>query len=296
MNKQTIYALGFFDGVHLGHQALLSACRQLADAHGFAAGAVTFLSHPETTIPGKTPGLVNTAADRKRLLHDYQIQTVVELPFDNALRSMNWRDFIRMLRGAPYHAAGFVCGADFRFGHKGEGTAAILQEYCRAAGMPCAIVPEQQLNGIRISSTHIRSLLEQGDVAQAAVFLGHPHTLSGTVVAGRGLGRTIGIPTANLLLPPELIRPKLGVYACTAVADGKVYPAVTNIGCRPTVGGHHITVEPWLLDFAGDLYGKEIILNFHKFLRPETKFDSLEALRCQIQRDAAETYHTLQEV
>ncbi len=294
MNKETIYALGFFDGVHLGHQALLKACHQLADHRGFSVGAVTFVAHPETAIPGKTPGLINTVTDRKQLLCRFGAEIVVELPFDNALRSMNWRDFIRMLRNAPYNATGFVCGADFRFGHKGEGTAQILQEYCQAAGMPCAVVPEQQLNDIRISSTHIRTLLESGDVAQAARFLGHPHTLSGTVVAGRGLGHTIGIPTANLVLPSELVKPRLGVYACTAEAEGKVYPAVTNIGCRPTVGGHHITVEPWLLDFEGDLYGKTITLHFHKFLRPEKKFNSLEALRTQIQLDAAETYKLFQ--
>ena len=119
---------------------------------------------------------------------------------------------------------------------------------------------------MRISSTHIRQLLEAGDVANAHRFLGHRHILTGTVVAGRQLGRTIGIPTANLQLPEGVVCPRFGVYACHALVDGKQYPAVTNIGTRPTVGGHHVTVEPWILDFSGDLYGKKITLEFAAFL------------------------------
>ena len=115
--------------------------------------------------------------------------------------------------------------------------------------------------------------------------MGHPHILTGKVVTGRGLGRTIGIPTANLRLPEGIVVPKFGVYCCRAIVDGETYPAVTNVGTRPTVGGHHVTVEPWLLDFAGDLYGKEITLEFHKFLRPEQKFASLEELQAQIAAD-----------
>ena len=128
---------------------------------------------------------------------------------------------------------------------------------------------------------------------KAVEFLGHPHILTGTVVGGRKLGRTIGIPTANMLLPEGLLTPKFGVYACTATVDGRTYVAVTNIGTRPTVSGQGVTVEPWLLDFSGDLYGKEIALQFHKFLRPEQKFENLEALKAQIQKDAAEAYALL---
>ena len=124
---------------------------------------------------------------------------------------------------------------------------------------------------------------------EAVDFLGHPHILTGTVVSGRQLGRTIGVPTANLHLPADVVVPKFGVYACKAIVDGREYLAVTNIGMRPTVGGHHVTVEAWLLDFAGDLYGKELTLLFYAFLRPEQKFGSLEALQTQIQTDAKKT-------
>ena len=151
------------------------------------------------------------------------------------------------------------------------------------------MVPEQTLNGVRISSTYIRSQIESGDMATAVKFLGHPQLLTGTVVHGRHLGSTLGIPTANLELPRELAVPKFGVYMCLCTVDGKSYPAVTNVGTRPTVNGHSITVEPWILDYQGDLYGKEIRLEFYRFLRPEKKFPDLQALKAEILRNADET-------
>ena len=284
---RTSYALGFFDGVHLGHQALLTACRELAQANGCQAGAVTFTSHPDTLVAGKTPGLINTIEDRKQLLLSYGMDTVMELPFDKQLMTTHWSVFLEQLLDAG--AAGFVCGSDFRFGAEGNGTAKKLAAFCENRQIPYAIVPQQQLEGIRVSSTYIRTLIENGEMGRAAKFLGHPHILSGAVISGRKLGHTIGIPTANIALPPEIICPKHGVYACLAYADGRTYMAVTNIGNRPTVSGHHTTVEPWLLDFDSDLYGKKLTLSFHKFLRPEQKFDSLEDLRAEILKNAAQT-------
>lgn len=289
MEEKTIYALGFFDGVHLGHAALLTACHDLAERHGCRAGTVTFSDHPDTLVWGKTPGLINTMEDRERLLRNqFYMDTVVTLPFDEQMRSMEWRDFLDMLL-QDYGAAGFVCGADFRFGNRGEGCAEKLKSQCAALRMPCAVVPDQILDGIRISSTEIRRLLEDGHMETAVRFLGHPHILSGKVVPGKQLGRTIGVPTANLHLPPELLAPRFGVYACLVQLGGKKYSAVTNVGTRPTVNGQGVTVEPWILDFSGDLYGQEITLEFHKYLRPEMKFPSLTALQLEIQKDAAET-------
>ena len=290
--KKTIYALGFFDGVHIGHQALLTACRQLAQENSCDAGVVTFTAHPDTLVLGQTPQLLNTAVDRKRLLSQYNMTTVVELPFDQALMTTHWSAFLTQLVEAG--AAGFVCGDDFRFGAGGLGTAKKLQAYCKKRQLPCAVVPQQEIDGVRISSTHIRSLLESGQVEQANKFLGHPHMFTGTVVPGRQLGRTMGIPTANMELPPELLQPKTGVYACTAHMDGHTYVAVTNIGSRPTVGGHQTRFESWLLDFDGDLYGKELTLQFHAYLRPEEKYDSLEDLQTQIRQDAAKTRKLLE--
>ena len=288
MKEKTIYALGFFDGVHLGHQALLSACRETATEYCCHPGVVTFTSHPDTLVTGNTPGLINTAADREALLGAYGMDTVVTLPFDEALRAMPWQDFFQLLL-TQYGAAGFVVGEDFRFGYRGEGNARKLKDACAAAGLPCVIVPEQTVDGVRVSSTHIRSLLERGEMALALRFLGHPHIMTGTVVSGRQIGRTIGIPTANVLLPEGMIVPRLGVYACRAYVEGREYCAVTNIGCRPTVNGHQTRAESWLLDFDGDLYGRQLTLAFHTFLRPEQKFPSLEALQTEIRKNGEET-------
>ena len=289
MKDRQILALGFFDGVHLGHGALLKACRAMADEAGCRAGVVTFSSHPDTLVFGKTPGLINTAADRERLMRElYAMDTVITLPFDRAMMTMPWQEFFRLLL-TRYHAAGLVCGHDFRFGDHGLGDGKKLAEACNAAEIPCVVVPEQTLDGVTVSSTHIRSLLERGDMETAVRFLGHPYILSGTVVHGHQLGRTIGIPTANLTLPGELLPPKFGVYACLARIGDKKYPAVTNIGTRPTVRGEGITAEPWILDFEGDLYGRELVLEFYRFLRPEMKFPSLEALQVEIRKNAEET-------
>ena len=288
MKEKVIYALGFFDGVHLGHQALLRSCRMLADSCDCRAAAVTFSSHPDTLVLGKTPRLINTIEDRVTLLKRFGMDDVVVLPFDKAMMSCPWEDFLLRLQN-DFGAAGLVCGRDFRFGNRGEGNAQLLADWCRAQNLPCCVVPELKKGGITVSSTHIRSLLEAGKLEEAQAFLGHPHILSGEVVSGRKLGRTLGIPTANLALPEEAVKLPHGVYACKAQIGEETYLAVTNIGNRPTVGGHRITVEPWLLDFDADLYGKQIMLSFYRFLRGEVKFPSLDALKEEILKIAAET-------
>ena len=279
-----IIALGFFDGVHLGHQALLRTCRELAQQQNMTPAAITFETHPQAFFTSAPPAQINTSADRDRLLRRYGAEEICSLPVNEKVMSTPWATFLEEL--VAQGAAGFVCGSDFRFGHKGEGDAAKLQEFCRERDLSCTVVPEQLLEGRRISSTYIRYLLEQGEMAQAVKFLGHPHILTGEVISGRRIGRTLGIPTANLARKDDLIVPNCGVYACLACFDGEKHPAVANIGNRPTVGGHRTTVEPWILDFDGDLYGKEITLEFYAFIRPEQRFSSLAELKAQIHRDA----------
>ena len=287
MKDKTIYALGFFDGVHLGHQALLTACRHLAQKKDCQSGVVTFSAHPDGVVSGSAPKLLNTRKDRDRLLLGYEIANILELPFDKEVMNTPWEVFLEQL--LEKDAAGFVCGDDFRFGAGGAGTAQKLGAFCQNRGLPYAIVPQQEVDGVRVSSTHIRALLEKGEMEQVNRFLGHPHVLSGEVVKGRGLGHTIGIPTANIEIPQGVAVPKLGVYACRAVVDGTAYPAVTNIGSRPTVEGHQVRAESWLLDFDGDLYGKHITLLFYHFLRPERKFPTLQALKEEILKNRQET-------
>lgn len=292
MMKKRIFALGFFDGVHLGHQALLHECVRLAGETGCEAAAITFDRHPQALFCHEAPRLISTLADRLRLLEGYGIEYTETLPVTTETMSTPWQGFLEQLLAKG--AAGFVCGGDFRFGHMGRGSSEKLLTFCAERGLPCVIVPEQTLEGIRISSTYIRRQIEEGDMATAVRFLGHPYVLTGTVVPGKQLGRRLGIPTANLRLPEDVAVPEFGVYACRCRIGEEAYPAVTNVGTRPTVEGRGITVEPWILDYSGDLYGREITLEFFRFLRREQKFPDLEALKTQIREDARNTREYLQ--
>lgn len=292
--KKYIYALGFFDGVHLGHQQLLRECCRLAEEYHCHTAAITFNRHPKSLFTEAPTVLISTIPDRKLLLSRYGIDSVRVLPVIREIMNLPWQEFIQILLDDG--AVGFVCGDDFHFGRRGEGSAEKLKELCQEKGLPCIVVPEQALGNIRISSTYIRRQIETGDMATAVRFLGHPYTLTGTVVHGQKLGRTLGIPTANLHLPAGLAIPKFGVYACCVLIDGSRYPAVTNIGTRPTVAGEGITVEPWILDYSGNLYGREITIEFFKFLRPEQKFPTLEALQSEIRKNAEETKLMLSEL
>lgn len=295
MKETFICALGFFDGVHLGHGALLSACRRLADSQHCRAAAVTFANHPDGLVQGKVPALISSLPDRERMMKErFAMDRVVTLPFDEALRTMDWEAFLKMLM-QDYGAIGFVCGDDFRFGYRGEGDADRLARFCDERELPCWILREQKVDGERISSSRIRQFIEEGSMGSAVKMLGHPYILTGTVVHGQQLGRRLGFPTANVLLPEGVAAPKYGVYVCACVINGRRYAAVTNVGTRPTVGGKGITVEPWILDFAGDLYGKEITLEFYYFLRPEKKFPDLAALQQEIWANARETRSYLTE-
>lgn len=285
-DHKRIFALGFFDGVHLGHQMLLKECCRLAADMNCETAAITFDNHPKSLFAGPVP-LISTIQDRHRLLRKYGISHVHTYPVTPEVMGMPWEAFLEELM--EYGAVGFVCGDDFHFGRKGEGNPQRLAEFCEARGLPCRVVSEQTLDGKRISSTRIRGKIEEGNMESATQLLGHPHTLTGTVVHGQHLGSKLGFPTANLLLPTGTVTPKFGVYACRAIIDGVRYPAVTNVGTRPTVEGAGITVEPWILDFEGDLYGREIVLEFYYFLRPEQKFPDLAALQQEIFRNAEQT-------
>lgn len=219
----------------------------------------------------------------------YGIDRLILLPFDRQTQSIPWDTFLEKILIQELGAVGVVCGHDYRFGCGGEGDAYRLAAYCQRNSISCHVIPPYQLYGVTVSSTRLRTLVAEGELEAAATLLGHPFTLTGPVVAGRKLGRTIGIPTANLLPEECQLLPPYGVYASRVLTDMGTFLAVTNIGTRPTVMGHHVTIEPWLLDFDGDLYGRPLTLELHKFLRPEEKFPDLSALRQAILYNAAQT-------
>ena len=288
-NEERVIALGFFDGVHLGHGALLKRTVEEARRRGVKASVFTFDRPPKEVVTGIPCPLINSAEDRISLARRlYGIDEVIVAQFDRTMMSTPWDAFVTDLLADRFHAVHLVAGHDHRFGHKNQGTPALLAEKCRELGLDCDIIPKVELDGVTVSSTHIRGLLEAGDMETAARFLGHPHVLTREVRHGRRIGRTIGIPTINLTLPEGVLSPAHGVYVTRAVLrDGRSFAAVTNVGTRPTVhNGTDVTVESFLLDFDGDLYGQQVRLEFQRRLRGEIPFPSLDDLRNQIARDA----------
>lgn len=287
-----VIALGFFDGVHKGHGALLRTVAQVADRLGAKPCAFTFDRSPTAAITGQAVPLLSSVEDRVWLMRRYYgIEEVIVAPFDG-MQKMDWQDFVSEYLQKELGAVHVVAGHDFHFGYMGKGNPQRLQEKCRELGMGCDIIQKVEQDGITISSTYIRTLIAQGEVERADQFLGHPHTLTNRVAHGKKIGTTtLGFPTVNLLIPQGVIVPAFGVYATRVWFDGQCRCAVTNVGVRPTVEDNdgHVTVEGFILDFDGDLYGHEIRMEFYKYLRPEQKFASMQALADEIRHNAQQT-------
>lgn len=297
MNR-TVIALGFFDGVHRGHGALLEKTAARARELEAVPAAFTFDRPPKEVVTGRPVGLINTPDDRRDLMQRlYGIRQVIIAPFDRAMMTMPWQEFIDRLLVGTYGAVHLVAGHDYHFGHRNQGDPDKLLSRCRERGIGCDIIPQVTRDGITVSSTYIRTLVEAGDMERAAEFLGHRHCLSQTVQHGQRIGRTIGIPTVNLAVPEHVLAPAHGVYVtCVYLPDGRMYHGVTNVGTRPTVtDGGAVSVETFLLGFDGDLYGQEIRIEFCRRLRGEKKFTSLEELRQEIQHNIRETERYFEE-
>ena len=286
--KKRVIALGFFDGVHLGHQALLRRAVERAEQMDLSSAVFTFDRSPKEFVTGVKVPLLTTNEERSATIRRlFPVETVIVEPFDEQMMTMPWEDFVLML-AQKYSAGWLVAGHDFRFGHKNAGTPDLLREKAAQLGMGCDIIPAVTLGGETVSSTLIRALLRDGEVERACELMGHPYTITGQVLHGKGLGRTIGAPTLNVIPADGLLIPAYGVYAARVSVDGRQYEAVTNVGVRPTVdenGG--VTVESHLLDVNEQLYGRECRVEFLKLLRTEQKFSDLGALQAQIARDVA---------
>lgn len=292
MQTKRVLALGFFDGVHIGHGALLRRTRQVADRLGCTAAALTFDAPPAQVISGAPVALISTPADRARLMRQlYGIDEVLVRHFDRAFMQRSWQGYIETLLLGELGAVHVVCGTDHRFGFHGAGTAERLRAFCAARGIGCDIVDKVELDGAPVSSTRIRALLQAGELDAARRLLGHAQLLSGTVAHGAHRGGALGFPTVNLPFPAGVLVPPHGVYCAQAqLEDGTLYPAVVNVGVHPTAGSLPAPIlEAHLCGFDGDLYGQNIAVWLYHFLRPERAFSSMDALAAQIAHDRAET-------
>lgn len=281
-------ALGFFDGVHIGHGALLEKTKERAAQSGASPAVLSFDVHPDNLVFGRETPLINSAEDRTDVIRRiYGIDDVVFLHFNRALMEMPWREFIENII-SQLNIGWIVVGHDFCFGYKGEGTARRLKDYCLAHDIGCDIIPPVMLDGRVVSSTYIRSLIAQGDMEQAGRYLGHPYFLTNTVCSGYHLGTKMGTPTTNIFFPQGVLVPRHGVYVTRVVLqDGRSYAAATNVGVRPTVSNStRANVESHILDFSGNLYGQKARVEFYSFIRPEMKFDDVQILSSHIKHDS----------
>lgn len=279
-------ALGVFDGVHVGHQAVIGRAVRAAARDGGLAGVLTFEPHPiRVCAPEKAPAsLLETLEHKARIVSDLGVGLFVALHFDATFAAMAATEFIARLTVAPVRT--IVVGEDWRFGHHRSGDVPLLRREAARRGFRLEAVPPVMLDGERISSTRIRQAIRDGNLAAAARMLGRPYSVSGTVVHGKHLGRTLGFPTANLATGDSQLPPD-GVWAVRVTEhDSHSWDGVANLGVRPTLGGATHQLEVHLFGFVGDLYGRNLDVRFEKYLRAEITYPSLEALQRQIEQDA----------
>jgi riboflavin kinase / FMN adenylyltransferase len=311
----TTVALGNFDGVHQGHRQVIrqvlarkssgdhqvhsvevhtAGCRQRQienlsdplDSVPIYTTVLTFDPHPQEFFSGQPRTLLTPRSEKAEQLEVLGVDQLVLLPFDRDLAQLEPQTFVEEILVDQLQAKWISVGQDFHFGRKRSGTAVDLQAIAANYGIETTIVPLYILDGKRVSSSNIRQALTQADLDTAHRLLGRSYSLTGTVVKGQQLGRKLGFPTANLQLPADKFLPRWGVYSVWV--EGWSFQSqlgVMNIGCRPTLAGDRPTVEVYLLDWSGDLYGQTLTVHLAHFLRPEAKFDSLDALKSQIQKD-----------
>ncbi len=279
-----VVALGFFDGVHIAHQEIISGAVSFAKENGLSPIVLTFDKSPlEILCPDKVSYL--TSADRKKRLIEKLGARAEFLPLSKELLSMSPEEFVKEILVDKYKIAYAVCGYNYRFGKNGIGDTDTLTQLGEKYDFSVCVCDKVSAFGEDVSSSRIRELLADGNIALANKLLGHNFSVKGKVCEGKHLGKTLGFPTANVFFPENSATPLCGVYRTTVTVNGIKFPAITNVGINPTVGGEKMRSETYIPDFSEDIYGEEIKIEFVDFIRKETKFESVELLKKQIQED-----------
>jgi riboflavin kinase/FMN adenylyltransferase len=283
--RRTALAIGNFDGVHAGHQAILRRVIEYARESGAIATAVTFDPHPLKILrPQHAPAILSTLDQRLVWMEELGLEAVLILPFTNQLAQVSAEEFVERILAGALDAERIFVGDNFRFGHRHAGDVALLQSLAGKFHYAVEVIPPVVVGGEVVSSTSVRRAVTQGRMDDAARLLGRPFSLTGNVVAGTGRGRREVVPTLNLSQEQEVL-PAHGVYATETRVDGRWLRSASNVGVRPTFDGSHVTVESNLLDFSGTVTPGRIEVRFWKWLRGEQKFGSAEELKAQIGRD-----------
>lgn len=285
IDAESVVTLGKFDGIHKGHSKLLRKVKELAGIT-YKTVIFTFAVHPNAYLRGDKPKVLMTNIERYEFLSGENYDYLIECPFVKEIASMEPEDFVEEILIKQLKAAHIVVGSDFHFGHARRGNVDVLKRYERNGCFHVHIVEKEKYEGRDISSTFVRSEVEMGRMEEVMELLGHPYTIVGEVEYGRQLGRTLGIPTTNIMPPDNKLLPPYGVYFTRTIIDGKSYKGITNIGCKPTIADElKRGVETYLFDFSGNLYGKTLTVEVYKYERQEMKFKSIEALKEKMESD-----------
>jgi len=287
--------VGNFDGLHIGHRAIITELRRIAEVHGLNSVLVTFSLHPRLVM-GKEEGdfLLTTLEEKKRMLQELGTDLLALVDFTPKVQDMSPEEFVEEILIKEFNVRWLVAGSNHRFGKGGSGDICFLAGRLEEWGLCLSVIPPVQVNGLAVNSTRIRKFIKDGDVENARTFLGYPYRMEGVVVKGEGIGSRLGFSTANLSFPENKVKPKDGVYAVKVNVEGQDWPGVMNIGRRPTIRGQERSFEVHIIDFQGDLYGNTLGVEFHKRLRDEMRYESEEELSEQIKRDIQEARRSLQ--
>lgn len=283
----TVITLGKFDGLHRGHELLMKNLIDWRNRYGYKAVVFTFDIPPKKQVDDVDARVLTTNEEKHMIFEKRGVDYLIECPFTKAVMCMEPKAFIEWMVKA-LSAKCFVVGEDFCFGHDRAGNYHVLQQYADEYGYEVVVLQKMQEDGRDISSTYIREEIIQGNIEKANQLLGYEFFAKSTIIHGKQLGRRIGIPTINMELPAEKLLPPNGVYVTRVLLDGKWYKGVTNVGCKPTVSeAGMLGVETHILDFEGDVYGKEAEVHFLHFIRPEQRFASIDELKAQMFRDVS---------
>lgn len=280
LSGRTAVALGFFDGVHEGHKAVINAAVKYSRENNIPAVVWTFVDSPK-----KNSLSITDSAERRSVLKDLGVDILIEFPFSDDVKELSNEAFVNTVLKGCLNAEKVFCGFNYSFGAGGKGTPEELKKLCEEQGISVEISEEISVRGETVSSTVIREYIENGFPEKAHMLLGRPYSIKGTVINGKKLGRTLGFPTANVHIPENKVLPKDGVYLTVTSFDGKSFYGITNIGTNPTVDEKIRRAENFIFDFGEDIYGNEIKIEFLRFIRGEKKFDSVESLAEQVKND-----------
>jgi riboflavin kinase/FMN adenylyltransferase len=292
--KETVVALGNFDGVHKGHQEIIRRTVKSARMAGLKSAVFTFANHPKNVLAGK-PVIKNILypEDKAEIMKSLGIDYLFSLEFNELIQHMSAEEFIHKLLIGAFKMREVYCGFNYRFGYKAEGSPEALIKAGMKNGFGIHVLEPFKIDGNLVSSSLIRTLIAEGRVGECKKYMGRNYAVGGEVVVGNRIGRTIGFPTSNILIDETMVTPAHGVYVTYCNYNGICYQGVTNVGIKPTIGDNKKNIETHIFNFSKDLYGKEIRVEFLERLRPEIKFDNVTALAQQIDKDCleAERYH-----